>query len=60
MPYTVHKVRNKNCWEVKNAMTGVVHSKCTTKSNADKQLKLLNMLDHRTVAHKKPKMKKKM
>jgi hypothetical protein len=60
MPYTVYKVRNKNCWEIKNNKTGVLHSKCTTKSNADKQVKLLNMMDHRVFAHKKSKMKMKM
>jgi hypothetical protein len=55
MPYSVMKVRNKQCWEVKNAKTGVVHSKCTTLENAKKQVKLLNMLDHRMMGHKSKK-----
>jgi len=53
MPYKVEKVRNKNCWKVVNAKTGVVHTKCSTLANAKAQVRLLNMLDHRSYAHKK-------
>lgn len=53
MPYEVKKVRNKECWKVVNSKTGVVHTKCGTLENAKKQVKLLNMLDHRHTAHKK-------
>ena len=51
MPYKVVKVPNKNCWKVMKG--SVVHTKCGTLANAKKQVKLLNMLDHRTYAHKK-------
>lgn len=45
MPYEIRKVRNKECYAVKNKQTGVVHSKCSTKENAKKQMKLLYLLD---------------
>lgn len=45
MPYIVVKVKDKNCWKVMNVITGRVHSECSTKSNATKQLNLLNRLD---------------
>ena len=53
MPYKIQKVRLKNCWKVVNANTGVVHTKCGTLENAKKQVRLLNLLDHRSYAHKK-------
>ena len=46
MPYTIRKVRNKNCFEVKNKITGRVYAKCTTKDKANKQLRLLNAVEH--------------
>lgn len=41
MPYKIRKVRNENCYMVKNSITGKVHAKCSTKENAEKQLRLL-------------------
>ena len=39
MPYQVEK-RGK-CYRVVNTDTGAVHAKCTTKTNADRQIRLL-------------------
>jgi hypothetical protein len=41
MPYTIRKVRNKTCYEVKNPLTGTVHAKCTTKAKAQAQVRLI-------------------
>ena len=41
MPWKVFKVRNKNCYEVRNIQNGYVHAKCTTKEKAEAQLRLL-------------------
>lgn len=46
MPYVIRKVRNKNCWTVKNKQTKKVHSKCATKKNAMKQIKLLRAIKY--------------
>lgn len=45
MPYQIRKVRGKNLYSVKNAITGVVHSKATTLNNAKAQVRLLNSLE---------------
>lgn len=47
MPFKIRKVKNKECYQVKNVKTGVVHSKCSTKMNAEKQVKLLYMMEHK-------------
>jgi hypothetical protein len=48
MPYTIRKVPKKNCYRVskKNRSKGTrkVFSKCATKKNAIKQLRLLRAL----------------
>jgi hypothetical protein len=44
MPFVVRKVRNKNCWQVKNADTGKVYSKCTSKEKAEAQIRLLRAI----------------
>ena len=44
MPFVIRKVRNQNCWQVKNADTGYIYSKCTTKEKAEKQKRLLIMM----------------
>jgi hypothetical protein len=46
MPYSIRKVRNKQCYRVKNTETGKVHAKCSTKLNAERQLRLLNAVEH--------------
>lgn len=46
MPYVIRKVRNKNCYSVKNKVSKKVHSKCTSKEKAKKQLRLLYGLEY--------------
>ncbi len=41
MPYTIRKVRNKNCYKTINTYTKRVFSKCTTREKAEKQLRFL-------------------
>lgn len=45
MPYTIRKVRNQNCYTVKNSITGEIKAKCTTKDKAYAQVRLLESLD---------------
>jgi len=45
MPYTIVKVRDKECYKVINKITGRVHSQCATRENAVKQVKLLHTLE---------------
>lgn len=44
MPYVSRKVRGKNCYRVSNKKKKYVFSKCTSKRNATKQLRLLRAL----------------
>lgn len=44
MPYSIRKSRNKNCYSVFNKKTKYKFSKCSTLSNAKKQLRLLRAL----------------
>lgn len=44
MPYTLRKVRGKNCYSVRNKRTKRAFSKCTTKEKAKKQLRLLRAI----------------
>lgn len=46
MPIQVRKVRGKECYQVKNVQTGVVHAKCATKKKAQAQKRLLDAIDH--------------
>ncbi len=46
MPFQIRKVRGKECYQVKNKITGKVHSTCATRENAKKQVKLLYMVDN--------------
>ena len=46
MPYTIRKVPKKKCYRVKNMKTRRVHAKCTTKSKAKKQVRLLYAIDN--------------
>jgi len=46
MPYTLRKVRNKNCYSLKNKNTGKIYSKCTSKDKAKKQLRLLRSIEY--------------
>lgn len=46
MPYILKKVRGKkNCWTVRNKYTKKVFAKCSTKINANKQLRLLRAIE---------------
>lgn len=44
MPYKTRKVRGKNCYKVYKPKDKRVFSKCTTKENAIKQMRLLRAL----------------
>ncbi len=46
MPYTIRKVRGKNCFRLMNKENKRVFSKCTTRKNAEKQLRLLNAIKY--------------
>lgn len=45
MPYIMKKVRGKNCWSVRNKYTKKVFAKCSSKDDANKQLRLLRALE---------------
>jgi hypothetical protein len=44
MPYKITKLKN-NKYQVKNTKTNKITSKSTTKTKAEKQVRLLDMLD---------------
>ena len=46
MPYSIRKVTNKACYKVFNNRTKRIFSKCTTKTRAKKQLRLLRAIDN--------------
>lgn len=46
MPYSIRKIPNKNCYQVKNIETGKIHAKCTTREKAIAQEKLLRAIEH--------------
>lgn len=46
MPYKTRKVRNKPCYKVYNPDTKKVFAKCTTKEQAQKQIRLLRGLQN--------------
>lgn len=46
MPYTMRKVPKKNCYRIINRKTKKVFSKCATKENAKKQLRLLRAIQY--------------
>ncbi len=45
MPYTMRKVSKRRCYRVYNKSTKRVFAKCTSKSKAKKQLRLLRGLE---------------
>jgi hypothetical protein len=45
MPYLLRKVRGQNCWSVRNKYTKKVFAKCSTKENAQKQMRLLRAIE---------------
>jgi hypothetical protein len=46
MPYGTRKVRGQNCYRVFNKKNKKVFSKCTTRKNATKQLRLLRAIQY--------------
>lgn len=46
MPYLSRKVRGQNCWSVRNKYTKKVFAKCSTKENAQKQMRLLRAIEY--------------
>lgn len=48
MPYTIRKVRGKNCYSVKKAKGRPrrVKARCTTLKKAKAQVRLMNAIDH--------------
>ena len=42
------KVKGKNLYKVINEISGKVHSKGSTKENAEKQIRLMQMFDNTT------------
>jgi hypothetical protein len=46
MPYTMRKNNNKPCYRVVNQKTRRVYARCSTKENAQKQLRLLRAIKY--------------
>ena len=46
MPYKTRKVRGKNCYRVFNRKSKRVFAKCTSRKNADKQMRLLRAVEN--------------
>lgn len=55
MPLTVRKVRNRNCYQVKNVKTGKIHAKCTSRLKAQGQVRILNAADKSNKSKRKTK-----
>lgn len=47
MPYTLRKMRNKKCYRVYNKSTKRVFSKCSPKTQAKRQLRLLRAIHYK-------------
>lgn len=46
MPYTLRKVRGKSCFKLYNRKSKRVFSKCASKKNVTKQLRLLRAIEY--------------
>jgi len=46
MPYTIRKVKGRKCYSVKNTKSRKIRAKCTSLSNAKKQIRLLRALEN--------------
>lgn len=46
MPYVIRKVPNKACYRVTNKKTKKVFAKCSSKKNAEKQVRLLRAIEN--------------
>ena len=45
MPYKIRKLPNKNLYRVYNSDTGAIHAYGTSKKNAERQVRLMYMMD---------------
>ncbi len=45
MPFKIRKLPNQNMYRVYNADTGFIHASRTTRANAEKQVRLLHMVE---------------
>lgn len=46
MPYTLRKLKNKNCYKVYNRNSRKLFSNCTTKEKAMSQIRLLKAIQY--------------
>lgn len=46
MPYTIRKVTRKSCFRVSNRKTKHVFARCTTRTRAQKQVRLLRAIEN--------------
>ena len=46
MPYTLRKLKNKNCYKVYNRNSRKLFSNCTTKEKAMSQIRLLQAIQY--------------
>lgn len=46
MPYSIRKVRNQHCYKVYNKKTKKVFAKCTSRENAEGQVRLLRGIEN--------------
>jgi len=46
MPYSIRRRTRRNCWQVINTKNGHLFSKCSTRTKARKQLRLLRAITY--------------
>ena len=46
MPYQMIKVKGRNLYKVINEISGKLHSKASTKENAEKQIRIMQFFDN--------------
>ena len=46
MPYMMRKMPNRACYRVYNKKTGTVKARCSTRKNAERQMRLLHALQN--------------
>jgi hypothetical protein len=46
MPYTIRKMPNQSCYRVYNKKTHKIFAKCSSKKNAEKQVRLLRGIEN--------------
>ncbi len=46
MPYSIRKVNNRKCYRVYNKRTKKTFAKCSSRKNAEKQIRLLRALEY--------------